>query len=203
MSATVTTNTWSWITTPPISFVVFDEVATVVQQFQTNLASWGTMGGDSEISRRTNVHTGGASTIAGLMVTQLSPTRPVFQYVICGQPVALLQLELRDDVVEIKNLATHPGTSGAGGIMVEYALNMVTHYNNHGQNFEPGMLYLESFTPDSAAAYTALGFVAGQPAREMLLDANKSGLWAQVSGQWRLAASVTSGDTKYRSGTTG
>ena len=193
-----TTTAWSWITDPPITFVPFDEVDTVVHRFQANLQSWGTMGGDSELSRRTNAHTGGAGFIAGLMITQLRQTRPVFQYSICGQPVALMQLDLEGGCIEIKNVATHPGAAGGGGIMVEYALNRIGHYNGQGAQFAPGIIYLETYSADSTAAYEAMGF-RSQGRKEMVLDANRSVLWVQVADRWHLAAAVTSGDTSYRS----
>jgi hypothetical protein len=88
-------------------------------------------------------------------------------------------------------VASHPGSEGAGGIMIEYALNKVGSYNTqmqqHAQRnaYEPGFLFLESLDDNSTAAYVALGFelVGG---KEMVLNAAKSSKWSQSGGKWRL-----------------
>ena len=185
---------YDWVNDPPVVFVPWAEVATRVQTFQTNLTDYGAVSGGTAISARMNAHSGGANTIAGLIVTQfMNPERPVFEYRVAGQPIALMQIDMRGTggMLEIKNLATHPGTEGAGGIMIEYALNKVTSYNDqmqqHAQTnvFAPGYLYLETYNQDSTAAYLALGFTA-KGGRSMILDAANSVKWGQVNGKWRL-----------------
>jgi hypothetical protein len=185
---------YDWVTHPPVVFVEWGEIEERVSAFHTSLANWGVMGGDTPLAGRINAHQGGANFIAGLIVSQNhQPYTPVFEYRVVGQPIALLQFDMQgsDGMLVIKNLATHPGTEGAGGIMVEYALNKITSYNaqmrQHAQTdmFEPGCLFLKSYDDHSTAAYLALGFdiVGG---REMVLDATASPKWGQVDGKWRL-----------------
>lgn len=41
-----------------------------------------------------------------------------------------MQLKTNGGILEITNMASHPGTTMAGGIMVEYALNKIAHFNS-------------------------------------------------------------------------
>ncbi len=189
---------YTWITDPPIRHVAPEHVAEVVRRFRASLASWGLVPGATPLTQRINSHAHGASFIADLIVAQLERHRPVFEYHLGGQTVALLQLDLDGGVIEIKNLATHPGAEEAGGIMVEYALNRIAHYNAQGAEFDEGRLYLESYNADSTAAYEALDFVVDS-GDEMSLDANASGKWVKIHGAWKLASKFAEGRTKYLS----
>jgi hypothetical protein len=185
---------YDWVNDPPVVFVQWAEVATRVQTFQSNLVNYGVVPGGTDLSVRMNAHSDGAQEIAGLIVTQFrEPERPVFEYRVAGQPIALMQIDIRGSggMLEIKNVATHPGTEGAGGIMMEYALNKVTSYNDQMQQhaktnaFAPGHLYLETYNAASTAAYLALGFTV-YSGRKMILDAANSVKWGQINGKWRL-----------------
>lgn len=185
---------YGWVTDPPVMFVEWGEVAERVKTFQTNIGNWGAVGGGTDLATRLNAHRGGANFIADLIVKKLSnPLTPVFEYRVAGHPIALMQLNMQgmEGMLEIKNVASHPGSEGAGGIMIEYALNKVGSYNTqmqqHAQRnaYEPGFLFLESLDDNSTAAYVALGFelVGG---KEMVLNAAKSSKWSQSGGKWRL-----------------
>jgi hypothetical protein len=180
---------YTWVTEAPIVHVPPDKVPERVAAFVQNIAEYGAVPGGTALAARMNTHAGGATFIAGLIKAKRdTPGMPVFEYRLAGAPVALMQifLDMREEVIEIKNLTTHPGTMMAGGIMVEYALNKITFYNKQGAGFEDGLLSLESLDEHSTAAYMALGFTdAGR--RSMVLDANKSELWSKPGGIWRLA----------------
>lgn len=195
MSSSAVPN-YGWVTAPPVVFVAWGEVAERVKIFQASLKEWGDVGGGTDLAARLNAHRGGAFFIAGLIEKKLNaPYTPVFEYRVAGQPIALLQLDMQgsEDMLEIKNLATHPGSDGAGGIMVEYALNKVTSYNTQANSemFEPGCLFLESLDDNSTAAYVALGFDSVGRKR-MVLNAAESPKWAQADGKWRLVGKPTS-----------
>jgi hypothetical protein len=187
---------YGWVTEPPIVFVPWGEVAERVRVFQANLKDWGSVDGRTELAGRMNAHRGSASFIAELIEKKLSPPyTPVFEYRVAGQPIALMQFDMQGSggMLEIKNVTTHPGSEGAGGIMVEYALNKVTSYNAQASNemFEPGCLFLESLNDNSTAAYVALGFESAGK-KDMVLNAAKSSKWAQADGKWRLVGKPTS-----------
>jgi hypothetical protein len=194
MSSSASVPRYGWITDPPIVFVDWAAVAERVALFAASLKEWGSVGGGTDLATRINTHGGNARFIAELIEKQLyNPYTPVFEYRLAGMPIALLQLDLRgyEGIMKVKNLATHPGSEGAGGIMTEFALNQTSKYNTQSQShsgvdmFEPGFLFLESLDKSSTAAYEALGFKA-MDGDEMLLDANKSAKWAKSDSKWRL-----------------
>lgn len=178
---------YRWVTDAPITYVHPKDVALRVRRFQEIAAAYGGIGGDTDLARRMNAHRDGAGFIAGLM---LEKDLPVFEYAVAGEPIALMQLDLSEGVVEIKNLATHPGTVMAGGVMVEFALNRIEFYGRQGAKLADGTIYLETYNEESTKAYRALGFEA-KSKRAMVLLAHESPLWARTDSGWRLAAHAT------------
>ena len=172
---------FTWQLEAPIYYVEQHEVSAKVKQFDNSVKaycegdeSWNSRKGSSlHISHLVDIHAD-----EGL--------KPCYEYRMNGQTVALMVLHIKPgDCIEIKDLVTHPGTANAGGIMVEYALNRVAHYDAQGADLEEDFLELESLNADSTAAYEALGFV--DAGKKMYLQAEKSDLWKKVGGNWKLA----------------
>jgi hypothetical protein len=178
---------YTWVTNAPIQHVPPDQVDARVRRFCELLDHWGEVGGGTALAARMNHHANRAVFIAGLAGSEdnQAPWRPVFEYRLAGEPIAIMMLDLRREAIEIKFLATHPGSENAGGIMVEFALNRAKFYNNQGAHYEDGVVGLESLDGQSTAAYSALGF---EPAggRDMALDARESDLWIEIDGVWKL-----------------
>lgn len=178
---------YRWVTDAPVTFVAWEAIPLRVKRFQDIVEAYGEIGGETALADRMNKHRGGAGFIAGLM---LQKQLPVFEYAVAGEPLALMQIDLSEGVVEIKNLATHPGTMMAGGVMVEFALNRIDFYGKQGAKLADGTIYLETFNEESTKAYKALGFES-QGGRVMVLRAHKCPLWTKTESGWRLAAYAT------------
>ena len=116
-------------------------------------------------------------------------------YVVNGQPVALMSLSRPNGFLsgkpraylEIHALASHPGTEGAGGALVEHAVNASKQAGLQGK---VRLQALHSAIP----AYQAMGFKRCL-LRDgwMELDPAKSHKWIQQDGQWRLAKHAAKG----------
>ena len=80
---------------------------------------------------------------------------------------------------EVKYLATHPGTSGAGETLIETAVNASQKEGNEGK------ISLTSLNSASSGFYRSLGF-EGSEATDLKLDPSQSTLWEQRDGEWNL-----------------
>ncbi len=181
---------FEWVTDAPISYVPPNEAEARLKRFRDNVRAFGQMAGNSEISARMNAHQTDALFIRRVMKAKLGADLLLFEYKYCGEPIALMQLDFQGGYVEIKNLVTHPGTEKAGGVMVEFALNRPQHYNaQRAGMLMDGVVGLESYSPESTAAYLALGFTKdAHHGSEMTLQASKSPKWQRVNGEWCLTA---------------
>lgn len=107
-----------------------------------------------------------------------------FAYLLRGELFGLMVLAF--DAREGKHpfiewLATHPGTAGGGGILVEYAVNLSEETGGEG------CLELTPMSEVSRPAWTALGFVErGQRNPTMFLSPEKSAKWVKLEGRWHL-----------------
>ncbi len=128
--------------------------------------------------------------IAGLIEKKGPQKGASFEYRLAGEPLALMTVNFQTyDYVEIIYLVAHPGTENAGGIMVEYLLNLIERLNDdHGFGLVPNMVKLESLNEDATAAYEALGFTVTKAGMypDMQLDADASDKWERVGEKWRL-----------------
>jgi hypothetical protein len=89
----------------------------------------------------------------------------------------------------IDALVTHPGSAGAGGALIEQAVNTSVEWGNDG------MLKLAPVNGNAKKAYEAFGFV--NSGKAMTLDPVDNDKWCQQDGQWRLQKYQ---DKKYLAG---
>lgn len=179
MSETSTKRDYQWIDNPPITPLTYEQFLVSKKAFEEAMQAWGDVG-----DARMDAHKGDALFIARVMDNHYNPMRTmIFEYKIAGVPVALMQIQISGSKLEIKELFTHPGTLNAGGIMVEYALNLTMNPRNAAV-MKQGIVILESFNAASTAAYVALGFE--QNGGMMRLQADKSDKWELVGERWKL-----------------
>ncbi|MES9898517.1 MAG: hypothetical protein ABW148_05785 [Sedimenticola sp.] len=114
--------------------------------------------------------------------------REYYIYRINTVPVAVMELLVVSEHVKIKNLLAHPLAMGAGGAMVEVAINA----KDWGSDKPVVKL---SALPSAQPAYKGLGFVLiGGMA--MTLDLNSPHRkWSCLGGYWQYTPS--SGDTSF------
>lgn len=182
---------YTWVNDAPIEHVPVHQEVARVRRFQELVQKYGSTDDGPPLLGRMAVHESAAIDVGNFLVAKSGRDNHVtFEYKLCGEPIALMQLNLGVKHIEIVNLTTHPGSEKAGGIMVEFALNRANFYNAQlGDTFSDGKLQLKSYNNASTDAYLALGFTldrAGGTA--MSLNARKSNVWRRVNGQWRLAA---------------
>lgn len=104
-----------------------------------------------------------------------------FAYMLSGKAGALMRVTVRDDIVKIEDLSTHPGSSGAGEIMIEKAVCF-----SEKKGFK-GCVSLYA-AGNSKGFYKKLGFVETASEGTMKLDPRQSELWVVMSGnKWRLS----------------
>ncbi|MEJ1395964.1 MAG: hypothetical protein RPU52_00310 [Candidatus Sedimenticola sp. (ex Thyasira tokunagai)] len=114
--------------------------------------------------------------------------REYYIYRINMVPVAVMELLVVSDHVKIKNLLAHPLAMGAGGAMVEVAINA----KDWGSDKPVVKL---SALPSAQPAYKGLGFVLIS-GMAMTLDLNTPHRkWNCLGGYWQYTPS--SGDTSF------
>ncbi|MES3035332.1 MAG: hypothetical protein V4813_15140 [Gemmatimonadota bacterium] len=187
---------YTWVNHAPIVHVPVNQEVARVRRFQELVRHYGSPETGPPLVGRMADHASGAIDVGNFLVAKSGRDGHVtFEYRLCGEPIALMQINLDVRHIEIVNLTTHPGSEKAGGIMVEFALNRAAHYNAQSEEsiFSDGKLQLKSFNDASTSAYLALGFTLDrQGGREMSLNAKRSPLWHRVEGGWRLASYATS-----------
>jgi hypothetical protein len=107
-----------------------------------------------------------------------------FAYCIGGKPVGILLLQ-EGSPPYISDFVTHPGSEGAGGALLEYAVQISV--DRHMK----GMLELKPLDSDAREAYRKLGFVKSKTKINMMtFDPNtpeNKKRWIQKDGVPRLA----------------
>jgi hypothetical protein len=91
---------------------------------------------------------------------------------------AVMSLQHDSNSTEVKFLATHPGTSGAGETMIETAVNE-SQAKGHNGNIE-----LMSLSKASDGFYKNLGFTVDKGVQK--LNPSESELWSQNGETWSL-----------------
>ena len=92
------------------------------------------------------------------------------------QSAAVMSLEHSSGITEIKYLASHPGTAGAGQTMIETAVNESEKRGNEGR-----IGGLDSLD-EAVSFYHSMGFSG--PQNNMSLDPEKSDLWSKDGNEW-------------------
>jgi hypothetical protein len=105
-----------------------------------------------------------------------------FAYMLRGNLVGLMLIGNREGSshLYIEWLATHPGSEGGGGILIEHAVNLSEEGGGAGR------LELTPMDEASRAVYTALGFIKFGKS-SMLLCPDRSEKWVKLEGRWHLA----------------
>lgn len=101
-----------------------------------------------------------------------------FVYMLPGTPVGLMVTSEKQEqsLIKVKSLATHPGTRGVGGILVEHAVNLSEKAGYQGR------LELSAYAAPEGGAW---GFVETEDFQVQLIP-RESNKWAEVGQEWRL-----------------
>jgi hypothetical protein len=194
----------------PIKEISSQEVAQVAQEFSSSISEYATDHEGQPITdqysshndaKKWNERNGEAQSLADDI--GMDTTAKTFSYNLGGHSVALMSLThtspdadgTRPDAdaggTRLDNLATHPGTSGAGKTMIEHAVNESAAAGNHG------IVTLTSLNDASTGFYHSVGFkqLSGSDISDMKeLNPSESNLWSQGSdGKWGLKEHKGSG----------
>jgi hypothetical protein len=189
----------TWVTSPPIIVLERYEVKGRIEQLKTNMADWTTVippknpvesdydTNDWQSPKRAqqarwNNRIGNTNTM--LNSTSFYSGDRVVEYRVTGEPVGIMTVAFeKANPLYIEALVCHPGAADAGGILVEYAINLAVE--KHGKP----CVKLSALYEDAKQAYLKLGFRSVSTIGDtMLLDAaDSNGIWTHTSGGWRLA----------------
>jgi hypothetical protein len=177
---------YSWVNEPPIREVKGQELQAIKKLFLEHVVGWSTTNGltveRNIFYTRWEEHYINAGTIANQMCS------PAYVYHIDGQPLGLVTVLTSDsgDSIYIPEIATHPGTEGVGGALVERVVKLSVE-SGFG-----GVVTLFACSDKASDAFLKLGFVFdGSPPRDgvgdMTLNPAKNDKWTQVGKEWKLA----------------
>jgi GNAT superfamily N-acetyltransferase len=191
-SATKPAVTWSH--KPPIKELTGDEVTTMLEQFESNLSGWKTLSPhvaptgsststasaentltDEQKAWNTRVEDTVDKINAGFVAAYTNDV--VSAYFVNDQPVGMLVMS-NLDTPYILQMATHPGSKGAGGALIEQAVNKSQSWGKEGK------LKLKPLNDAAAMAYEAWGFK--RVATGMELNPLDNDKWGRQDGEWRL-----------------
>jgi hypothetical protein len=200
----------TWVTTPPVFEVASSNLVARFQVLMFTLRGWmtevGTTGlldedicaSDKRSPKRTRQELWNSrisSTTRLLDLMDKSFEKPASDYYIAeyrlkGAAIGLIVAK-RQSPVYIEYLLTHPGSQGAGGILIEHIIRKsIKEWGGHG-NIE-----LDSLDEDSSFAYQALGFTMNEAnctgGGEMTLTPASSPTWKLVDGVYVLAKASVS-----------
>lgn len=182
-----------WVTEPPIIQLNSDEIASRVERLKTNLDGWGLVSVDNLGPSDTDVRdwqnpqrTQQARWNQRISSTEIMVDKDkwdkehsTFEYRVNSEPIGIIAITKKRGGFVVPHLVTHPGSSEAGGILIEHAAQWS---DSHG---EAGKLTLIALDDDAEQAYLALGFK--QVSFEMVLDPSKEEKWCKLNDKWRLA----------------
>jgi N-acetylglutamate synthase-like GNAT family acetyltransferase len=102
-----------------------------------------------------------------------------FAYLVDGKAVALMRVRQEADSLKVEDLSAHPGSQGAGEIMIEKAVNVSEECGKRG-------LVTLFAAGDSGGFYEKLGFESIDNAK-LRLRPSGAKEWVRLSdGKWRL-----------------
>jgi hypothetical protein len=102
-----------------------------------------------------------------------------FAYLLDGKAAALMLVTIGEDALKVEDLSSHPGSGGAGEIMIEKAVNVSEECGKGGRV----KLYA---VEDAVGFYAKLGFKT-LDGNYMELRPGAANGWARLSdGKWRL-----------------
>lgn len=184
----------TWSDKPPINELTGDAVTSMLEKFEENLTGWKipsshveSSGGststpsavniltDEQKAWNTRVEDTSDKINAGFVAAYTDDT--VLAYSVNDQPVGILVMS-NTDPPYILQMATHPGSTGAGGALIEEAVNKSQGWGKKGK------LKLKPLNDAAAKAYEAWGFK--RVASGMELDPLDNDKWIKTNGEWRL-----------------
>ena len=184
----------TWIDSAPIKRLNKNQAAIAIRQLKANMVGWGEVdvpdpAAPDDINQRDwkeekrtqqecwNDRIDSTNTMLDMTFDGLIN----FGYYIAGQPIAVLSIS---EYAYIEDLVTHPGSANAGGIMIEYAVNI-----SEEELGEEGKLELYALDDDAQRAYQALGFEGKTSTtdKSMKFDPRNTDKWAKVGGKWCIA----------------
>lgn len=163
---------YTWINEPPIIEISEEEVAGLVDLCWDFWDSWDS-GIDPESLTRAS----------SFFWEEVGPER-YFAYMLGGKLIGAMTLveQQQHSWIRITSLMTHPGSTGAGSILVEHAVNLSRKAGYQGR-----LGVMLSTNPRWRANFEAKGFVTDLDAGFfMTLDPSQSEKWVTVGGNWRL-----------------
>lgn len=203
MTIPLTTNPKSemnllWINTPPIIRLDKDKAALAIAELKKNMAGWekvrvpedGDIREDDINQRdwkdpkRTQQECWNDRIDSMNSMFEMKFNGDInFAYYVTGQPIGVMALTNYDEMPYIDDLVTHPGSSAAGGILIEYAVQI-----SDSEWGKDGKLNLWALDDDAKMAYKSLGFKGRESDndKDMILDPEQSTLWNKLDGKWQL-----------------
>jgi hypothetical protein len=186
----------------PIRKLTPEEIPLVIDAFQKNLKQWEPGFQLQPIENQMDIDEPDQRTPEETWFDRLQDTHnllrgiqeadysddTVLAYYVGDQPIGVLVMSDRS-IPYIDALVTHPGSAGAGGALIEQAVNTSVEWGNDG------MLKLAPVNGNAQKAYEAFGFV--NSGKAMTLDPVDNDKWCQQDGQWRLQKYQ---DKKYLAG---
>jgi GNAT superfamily N-acetyltransferase len=163
---------YTWINEPPIIEMTEEEVASLASLCWDFWDSWDS-GMDPESLTR-------ASSFSW---EEEGPGR-YFAYMLGGKLIGAMTLaeQQQHSWIRITSLMTHPGSTGAGSILIEHAVNL-----SEKAGYEGRLGVMLSINRRWRANFEAKGFVTALDASVfMTLAPSHSDRWVKVGGSWRL-----------------
>jgi hypothetical protein len=184
----------------PIKKLSWDEAISTLAIFQQNLKQWepdfdpeifkkgGTLGkpeSDLTSKEKTLVRLYATHNMVDNMRMHLTCLNPgdfsPYAYFVNGLPVGLMLLQDNPPTpVFISYVVTHPGAEGAGGALIERAVNVSTARSGNG------LVKLMAENANAHAAFSAIGFTDDAFSNFLILHPSASDKWRQKDGRWRL-----------------
>jgi predicted Fe-S protein YdhL (DUF1289 family) len=169
-----------WVNEPPIVEVVDpEEFRGFCTRFVSEITTWKSPSATNQAAIwNDEIDTRMAIAIWAESKAGENDRQRYFAYMLPGIPAGLMVTSERrgQSLIKIKSLATHPGTQGAGGILVEHAVNLSEKAGYKG------CLELNEYAAPEGEAW---GFGETEDFQIQLVP-GESSKWVKVGQEWRL-----------------
>jgi hypothetical protein len=174
---------------PPITEFRGDQITTMLEQLEENLSGWKVLSSDTQSTERSSSKDMSAEQEAwnkrvddvvdkinaGFIAAYTEDT--VAAYSVNEKPVGMLIIT-NADIPYVTQMATHPGQTGAGGALMEQAVNTSVRWGAEGK------VRLKPQNAGVAAIYETWGFKRVPTGME--LDPKDNDKWIMQDGDYRL-----------------
>jgi hypothetical protein len=195
-STSQVTSTLTYSSKPPIKEITGDEITSMLEKFEKNLGGWKILSSHTQSTEKSSSTDTSAQNIpsaeqnawnkrvddvvnkinAGFIAAYTDDTTTA--YSVNKEPVGML-IMTNAEIPYVTQMATHPGQTGAGGALIEEAVNKSVSWGAEGK------LRLKPENKDLDPVYEAWGFKRVPTGME--LDPNGNDEWIRQDGKWRLA----------------